>query len=237
MSPDLENAAVETASRDQLVAQVSQAYRGCHPRHKYYVRAKLKTDPLSAELYDWLVDAGPLGRVLDAGCGRGQFALLAALGGEWSSLQGFDLDEDKVSAASLAATQLSETGELAATEFHSGDLRSFEFPEANTVFAFDVLHYLSGDDQKALVARLAHCLAPGGRLLIRETNQEGGLGASLAAGFERVGKWLGINRGVTLEFREPGALEEELRACGLEVEKRSPRGALQNVLLIATRRA
>ncbi len=227
--------AVETASRDQLVAQVSEAYRACHPRHKYYVRAKLKTDPLSAELYDWLVHAGPLGRVLDAGCGRGQFALLAALAGDGSSLHGFDLDEDKVAAASRAAATLSETAGLAATEFQAGDLRSFEFPEVDTAFAFDVLHYLSGEDQKRLVEKLASCLAPGGRLLIRETNQEGGFGASLAASFERVGKWLGINRGVTLEFREPGALEQELRACGLEVEKRSPKGALQNVLLIATR--
>lgn len=214
---------------------MSAAYQGCHPRHKYYVRAKLKTDPLATELFDWLLQAGSLGRVLDAGCGRGQFALFAVATSEWTSLHGFDLDEDKIVAARQAAARLSEVVGPRAIAFQAGDLRSFDFPLADTVFAFDVLHYLSGEDQRAVVAKLAVCLAPGGRLLIRETNQDGGIGARLAASFEHVGKWLGINRGVTLNFREPGALEEDLRAAGLTVDKRAPQGALQNVLLIATR--
>lgn len=221
--------------RRRLIAEVSAAYRGCHPRHKYYVSAKLKTDPLAAELFDWLTQAGSLGRVLDAGCGRGQFALFAAIASEWTSIQGFDLDDDKIVAARQAAAGLGDTTGSRAIAFQAGDLRNFDFPVADTVFAFDVLHYLSGEDQRAVVAKLSGCLAPGGRLLIRETNQDGGMGAGLAASFERVGKWLGINRGVTLDFREPGALEADLLASGLTVEKRAPQGALQNVLLIATR--
>jgi SAM-dependent methyltransferase len=156
---------------------------------------------------------------------------------EWTWIQGFDLDDEKVAAAGQAAARLGDAAGSRAIAFQAGDLRSFDFPLADTVFAFDVLHYLSGDDQRAVVAQLSGCLAPGGRLLIRETNQDGGIGAGLAASFERVGKWLGINRGVTLDFRQPGALEADLRAAGLTVEKRAPQGALQNVLLIATRSA
>jgi SAM-dependent methyltransferase len=222
-------------SLEGAVSLVARAYRQCLPKHKYYVRAKLKTDPLTRELFDWLNEAGPLGNVLDAGCGRGQFSLFAAVTAQLTSLRGFDLDAEKIEAARQASDALNETAALMPRTFQAGDLRTFEFPLSNTVFAFDVLHYLSAEDQGLLVQRLSECLAPGGKLLIRETNQDGGFGAKVAAGFERVGKMLGINRGVTLVFREPGALEAELRGYGLQVEKRAPKGALRNVLLIAAR--
>jgi uncharacterized protein (DUF2062 family) len=146
-----------------------QRYRGAPRADRMYVAAKLASDPIAAEL----ARLGRLGDVFDAGSGRGQLALLAVELGVVRSLVGIDWDERKVKVACLAARD--------SARFETADLRAVELvpASADTVMLLDVLHYLPAPDQDRILERVAPCLRPGGRLVLRDVD-----------GAER-GTWLG----------------------------------------------
>jgi len=77
-----------------------ERYRDAPIGDRIYVAAKLRSDPLTRLLAALPAD---LGRVLDAGAGRGQFGLFLVELGRCGSLSGFDGDERKVKIAELAA--------------------------------------------------------------------------------------------------------------------------------------
>lgn len=217
------------------ISRVSSAYRSCAPAHRYYVAIKLRTDPLAKEVFSWSHAKGDLGVLVDVGCGRGQFSLLAGQAARIKRVFGFDHDSAKVDAGRCAAAELCDLSRSDAPRFSSDDASQHDYVKADTIFLFDVLHYLSEEEQSMLVGSLASALRPGGHLLIRETNQSGGVGAWVAAQFERFGRMLRVNRGKQLVFRMPGTLERELRTLGLEVSRSDPRGPLRNELVIANR--
>jgi len=219
-------------SQALAVQTVNSLYERSPPAHRHYVRAKLRFDPLTDELFALCREAGPWGVLVDAGCGRGQFSVLMAQWGGVQSVWGFDHDLTKVRVASEATSAI----EGGAFRYVQGDLREAPIPPSvDTVLLLDVLHYLSLEDQGKILRRFSQVLRPGGRLVIRETGHGLGKGARFAAFFERWGRRLGFNRGEELAFRHSGELEEELRALGLTVSRNAPRGALKNVLLVAQR--
>jgi SAM-dependent methyltransferase len=59
-------------------------------------------------------------------------------------------------------------------EVRHADLRDAELPPADVATLFDVLHYLPAAAQEELLDRVAICLKPGGLLLIREADADGG---------------------------------------------------------------
>jgi O-methyltransferase involved in polyketide biosynthesis len=102
---------------------------------------------------------------------------------------------------------------------------------------FDVLQYLSSDEQRELLARLVSSLRPGGRILVRAADRSLGWQAGLSQWLERVGRRLQLNRSHTLVFRRSQELRTDLESLGLRVEC-SARGhskLLDNRLLIASR--
>lgn len=191
-----------------------------------YVTMKLSSDPIVG----LLAALGPLGRLVDAGAGRGQLGLLLLELGAVSELLAFDWDERKVTAARRAAR-----GEA---RVEQGSLSNWDFGEADTVLLVDVLHYLSPGDQDAVLARAARSLARGGRLLVREVDARPGLATLLTTLPEWIGTGLRYNRGAQLAFRPAHELVSVLTGCGLDCEVRpAAEGTpLANVLIIAQHR-
>lgn len=218
---------VDRAFRE-ATRRTAARYASAPPAHHHYVRSKLRWDPLARELEDHAGQGRLQGDLIDLGAGRGQFSLLAVELGSIRSIFGFDHDAQKIEIARSAAASLDIP-----QRFEPGDLRTTDLPEADVAFLLDVLHYLPADDQRRVVERAARALRPGGYLFLRETNRGSGFGARLAAGLERIGRALGVNRGERLEFLPPGAFAEQLQSAGFTLEMAAGRGALDNVLLVA----
>ncbi len=217
-------------SRPSALAEARQRtvarYARARPADRYYVAAKLGTDPALAQL----VELGPLGDVVDAGCGRGQLGLCLLELGHVNTLRGFDFDARKVEVARQAAGS--------AASFSVGDLRSTPLTDADTVLLIDVLHYLEIREQTALLARASAALRVGGRLVVREVDAAAERGSRLTRGLERLATALGYNRSASrLGFRALSELVGELEAAGLEcaVVEESPGATLANRMIAARR--
>lgn len=210
---------IETARKRTLAR-----YASAPPADRYYVAAKLRTDPALNEV----AALGPLGDVLDAGCGRGQLGLCLAELGHVSSLSGFDFDARKVEVARAAA------GERA--QFEVGDLQTHELAPSDTILLMDVLHYLPIEAQDRLLARAASKLRPGGRIVVREVDAASGRKSFLTRAFEGVATRLGYNRSAgALGFRALADIAKALENAGLSCESAARDGTslLENRLLVA----
>jgi 2-polyprenyl-3-methyl-5-hydroxy-6-metoxy-1,4-benzoquinol methylase len=193
-----------------------------------YARGKLEHDPAYRQLAERLPFASP---VVDLGCGRGQTALLLAELQPGVEVRGIDWEAKKVEQARRAAEG------LAGVSFDVGDVREVRVPEAGTILIIDVLHYAPVAVQDTILERAVAALRPGGRLFVRDLDLDAGWRARTTVWQERVGTWLGLNRGATLAFRPASAVVAQLEALGLttEVIPSSADLPLANVLIAARR--
>lgn len=217
-----------TASFEDLCRSVAGRYsaRSAH----YYVRSKLRMDPVARALHD-LGTREPYGAVVDVASGRGQLAILLVGADVASSVVGFDWDAGKVANATDAA------GELAA-RFEQADVREVAIPEADTVLLVDILHYLTREEQDDLLVRSARAArGSGARVIVRDVDPDRGASSVFTQSWEWVTTTLGYNRGARVSPRSFAEITTVLEAEGMEVSRElcSARG-MSNVLLVATRR-
>lgn len=217
----------QAATPLDLARRRTRARYAATPRaQRYYVAAKLATDPVLSEISA----LGPLGQVLDAGCGRGQLGLCLLELGHADSVSGFDFDAEKVAVAQIAAGS--------DAHFRVGNLLAEPFESADTVLLVDVLHYLAASEQTQLIARASASLRPRGRLIVREADGAPGVRSTLTRALERIATRVGYNKVAAqqpLGFRPLSEIAAELRAQGLECELfANPSGAkLGNRLIVA----
>ncbi len=214
------------AKLDEAVGRTLERYRDAPRADRFYVSAKLRSDPVVEVV---LSLEGSFGQVVDAAAGRGQLGLLLLDMQRATRVVGFDIDSRKIGIAARAAG--------ADAEFSTADLRSADWPPADTVLLMDVLHYLGEPEQQAVLEQAAKSLEVGGRLLVREVDPTRGLRARLTMLAERIGADSGYNRGSSLVFREPKTMVKELTALGL-VTRTLPASTgtpLSNVLILAER--
>ena len=193
---------------------------------RIYVAAKLRSDPLTRLL---LALPGNFGRVLDVGCGRGQFGLYLKDLGRCEALAGFDSDPRKIAVAVAAAG-----GDA---HFETGDLLDLSAQRVDTVLLADVLHYLPFAEQDTVVERAAACV-PHGRILIRELDAGSGPRGNVTRLLEWLAKVIGYNRGrAGRNYRPARELVAQLSAHGFgcEVQGASAGTPFANVLIVATR--
>jgi uncharacterized protein (DUF2062 family) len=211
----------------RAIRATALCYRGAPIADRMYVAIKLRTDPLTSQLSHLRL---PWRRVLDVGCGRGQFGIFLLEHGRAESVVGFDWDDRKIDTA--RATQ------HASARFSVADARTSELPPADTILVLDVLHYLPLREQSELLARLASRIQPGGHLLIRDVDERGTAQSRLTRWFERVATRIGYNSASSsLHFRTTDELVTELSSLGLtcSVERGHAAGPLSNVLIVARR--
>ncbi|MCR4409938.1 MAG: class I SAM-dependent methyltransferase [Candidatus Saccharicenans sp.] len=113
--------------------------------------------------------AQPLsGRILEAGTGKGHFAVaLARLG---YRLVSFDLSEEQLQ---VAADNLASQGLRDRVELRQENGESLSFPDASfdAVFSVNMVHHLENPFQ--VLRELTRVLKPGGKLVISDFSPEG----------------------------------------------------------------
>ena len=205
---------------DRVAARFAAGRRATY----YYVRSKLTSDPVATSI----AALGPLGDVVDAGCGRGQLALLLLEAGCAERVVGFDWDDAKVDSARGAAAGLPAT-------FAAGDLRTHPIDACDTLLFVDVLHYLDDAEQDALLERAAAVARR--RVVIRELDPDRGLRSAITRAQERLTTSARYNRGERVRPRSIDALAAPLRDLGFRVRVEPCWGKtpFSNVLVIAER--
>jgi len=225
-----------------LFEAATRAYAGAGTFAWRFARGKLRHDPV----FFFLLRRGLLpdrDSLLDLGCGRGiLLSLLKAakeqyLAGVWPrdwpvpplnlGLRGIELNESRVRAARHAL------GNGARVDLC--DLRDTDLPPCSVIVMIDVLFYLGREEQERLLDRAAAALAPGGLLLVRETDS--------GAGFAfRVTRWSEILAGALrgefaqrLHYRSAVQWIAELagRGFSVRVEPMSEGTPFANVLFVA----
>jgi uncharacterized protein (DUF2062 family)/SAM-dependent methyltransferase len=214
---------------EEAIAAASDRYRAAPRPMRWYAFFKYRMDPCYRRLAALVPDGA---HVVDLGTGLGMLPLVLRLLPGERRLLGVDWDGAKLDAGRLA------TAGLDGIELTHGDVRAFSIPPCDAVTLVDVLHYYAPEAQRALLARAAAALRPGGRLLVRDGDARRGRGRWTRA-LEAIAVRLGWNRGDgTTLFRPAGELAADLAALGLEVAVEPLAGRLHpgNVLICATRR-
>lgn len=213
---------------DAAIRQTVLCYRRAAPAAAWFVAGKLRRDPV----YRQLAERGPHPEpIVDLGCGLGQTGLLLKALQPGAPVLGLDWDLRKLRRARRAAAG------LANVQFVRADIRRPAVVQSGTVLLLDVLHYHPPAEQDALLAAAAALLAPGGRLWLRDLDAAAGWRAKATRAQERLARFLGWHRGVTLHFRPATELSTVLHAVGLHptVEPSWQGTPFGNVLITATR--
>lgn len=193
----------------------------------HYVVSKLRRDPATRAV----AELGPLGDVIDLGCGRGHLALYLLESGVAKSIRAFDWDEEKIALAKRAGKGLDAS-------FSALDVRNASPEPADTVLLIDVLHYLAPEAQDALLVRAAELVKPGGRLVIRDATAGAGWRSAFTLFVEWISMRVRFNLGERIALRHvEHELVPVLEKTGLTctVTPCWHGTPFANVLLVATR--
>ena len=208
------------------VSRTKARYRTLKGGDRYYIANKLKFDPIGRVIDEI---TGELGDVFDVGCGRGQLGLLLYELGKVRTLRGFDWDEHKVGVAQTAA--------MGVGRYAKEDIKSAAIPASDTILVADVLHYISFDEQDAVLSRAAAALREGGKLIVRDVDARRTVASLVTRACERIAVGLNVNQGRTLSFRSREEQCDAIARVGLSLKDvvTTPGLLLDNVLIIAER--
>jgi 2-polyprenyl-3-methyl-5-hydroxy-6-metoxy-1,4-benzoquinol methylase len=108
------------------------------------------------------------GRILDAGTGKGHFALALARSGY--RVVSFDLSEDQLK---VARENLEKNGVSHLVELRQEDGEKLSFPDGSfdTIFSVNMVHHLKNPCQ--VISELTRVLSPAGKLVICDFSPEG----------------------------------------------------------------
>jgi 2-polyprenyl-3-methyl-5-hydroxy-6-metoxy-1,4-benzoquinol methylase len=190
-----------------------RSYRGCGVRLQAFLAARLivlPMGPLAAEFRR--LD----GRVLGVGSGHGLLARWLAELNPGVSVDGVDLDPDRVAIAA-ATEQRSPRVRLRVQ-----DVRALDEREAfDAVAAVDLIHHVPLADHAALLEALARALKPGGTLLIKDVARTPRWKHAVNSLHDRL-----VAGESTTFTRDPEDLAESVEQAGFTVERCYRTGAL-----------
>ncbi len=164
------------------------------------------------------------GKILDLGCGHGLFSIAAALQSQEREILALDHDENRILAASRA------TPDLEKIRWSRGDLLSVpsQDPRFSGIAMIDVMHYFEPSHQQELLENAFDRLDPGGILLVREVDPEGGFVSRWNRWYEKLATGIGFTQAKkqALSFRSRHAWEEVMRSAGFQVSSEPCSSAL-----------
>jgi SAM-dependent methyltransferase len=205
-------------SRNELADEVAARYPTRFLR--IYVRAKIRTDPVYAAVFDRLrLSDEPL---LDVGCGVGILPLYLRARGFTAAIHGVDHDERKIA---IARTVMPDA------TFVTGDARA-AMNHGGTVVLLDLLHYLTSREQTDILAAAA---AHATTVIIRDALRDGSWRYRLTYAqemFSRVVRWLRAER---LHFPARGEVLDPFAGFVAEVVPLYGRTPFNNYLFVFRR--
>lgn len=200
------------AAPKALINAASAYYRRAGRFAWHFARGKLTSDPAFRAILELGLLAGRE-RLLDLGAGQGLLAawLLAgracAASGDgvawprhWPpppplrSYVGIEINAQEVRRARSAFAL--DPGAL--VEIVHGDIRDVDYGTPDAVVILDVLHYNDYASQEDILKRVRAALGPGGLLLMRIGDADGGLGFALSKAVDRAvvlarcGRWAAL---------------------------------------------
>lgn len=191
--------------------RVFELYAGAPKRDRYHLRGRWKSCPVDA-----VHQAVPRrGRVLEVGCGHGLVSTYLSLAAPERDVTGVDIDARKIEVAVAARARLRDNE--ACLTFRHEPAGEVPVGPWDAIVIVDVLYLLSRSAEKALLAACVEQLAPGGALVLKETDVRPRWKHWVAKGQEVVAtKIVRITKGADLEFTPIADLTADLRALGLD---------------------
>ena len=193
-----------------------------------YVKWKVRMDPIYGSVIPHL-PSHPV-PLIDLGCGVGILPLVLRSRGVDAPIIGIDHDEKKIA---IGRQVLRDERNI---ELIAGDARS-PLPAQGNVVMFDLLHYFTDDEQRAILANVAAALVPGGVAIIRDGLREPNFRYRLTyygEVFARLNGWLKAER---LNFPTRALIEGAFAAPHFSIESHLLAGVLptNNYLFVIRR--
>ena len=232
-----------------LLESASAYYRTAGRFALHFARGKLRGDPAFRAILEQGLLEGCT-RLLDLGAGQGLLAawLLAARHchaserpGAWprgwpappqlTSYTGIEINAQEVRRARHAFAR--DPGMR--VQIVHGDIRDLDFGTPDAIVILDVLHYNDCDSQERILDRARHALTPGGLLLLRVGDAEGGAGFTLSKALDRTVALVRRGRWMPLQCRPLKEWQALLRRLGFVTRRVPVRGGrpFTNALLLA----
>ena len=200
-------------------------------RHDYfYTLIKLRSDPL----YPGVLAAlrGTRAPVLDLGCGLGLLAHALRHDGQSLPYRGVDIDADKIArGARVAADRCLRDVRLDVMDL------GVETPDhSGSATILDVLQFLSPEEQRQLLVKVAAMIAPRGRLVIRTGLQDDSGRSRNSRVSDRFASLVGWMQERPRSYPTAAGLRRILEGAGLRVSMAPLYGStpFNNWLLVAT---
>ncbi len=200
---------------DPTARRVFGLFADAPPADRLHLRVRWATCPVAE------VDAEvpTQGRILEIGCGHGLVSAYLALACPERQVVGVDIDERKLEVARRAAAHLDPR--VTNLEYRSSTGGEVPSGPWDAIVIVDVLYLLDVDAEVALLDACLAELAPGGRLVLKETDVVPRLKHNLARAQEVLStRVLRITAGEALEFTPLGELADHLVDAGCTVALR-----------------
>jgi 1-acyl-sn-glycerol-3-phosphate acyltransferase len=134
-------------------------YRYKGPVLEWYLRVKVRLENYY-EVFHSLIPRNA--KVLDLGCGYGFLSYMLQFSSKDRIITGVDYDADKIETAKYGYLKSDRLN------FIEGDVNCVDVAGYDTIVISDVLHYLTAENQEALIKRCVEALPLNGKLIVRD---------------------------------------------------------------------
>ncbi|HEV8472486.1 MAG TPA: class I SAM-dependent methyltransferase [Methylomirabilota bacterium] len=150
--------------RNDTIRRIVRAYDDPVVRGYCWARFLILRQRFLEEIGQYLP---PEGAVLDIGCGFGLFSLYYAATAPGRFVRGLDVNGRRIAMARRAARRLA----IDNVQYEQGDARDFKGDsEIAAAYMLDIVHHVPPETVPPLLRQLRRCLAPGGRLLVKDVD-------------------------------------------------------------------